>query len=502
MRITVALLFTSALATLALTACGDDDTTPETTASTSTTSSSSSGSTGGAGGEGGGAGGAGGSAGGAGGAGGTAESDIFEQIQAIPGVTATEEISDIDGYRFFMIEFEQPVDHADPNGQHFAQRLILHHKDTSAPLVLASTGYYLWLPTQYLEEPAELLDANQLIVEHRYFYPSRPEPADWTELNIEQAASDHHRIAEAFHPIYKGKWISTGVSKGGMTSVYHRRFFPGDVDGTVAYVAPHSAGIDDPRYADFLGQVGDDVCRQKLKDFQREVLLRRSSMLTRLADLASAYNVTYDLIGIEPSFESSVISLGFAFWQYQGANRCKDIPAAAATDDQVWNFFNEIGLPLYSADPWLLGFEPYYWQAYTELGTPAIDTSHLSDLLTVDFKTIDDLPSIDIDPTHNPAPMADVAAWLSTEGERILFIYGETDPWSAGAFDPGGAKDSHKFVVPGGNHGANIKGLDPADRTKALDALAAWTGVSPNVKPKILPPRPAPPPLRVLRRSH
>jgi hypothetical protein len=96
--------------------------------------------------------------------------------------------------------------------------------------------------------------------------------------------------------------------------------------------------------------------------------------------------------------------------------------------------------------------------------------------------------------------MEGVGAWLASEGERILFIYGETDPWSAAAFDPAGAKDTHKFVMPGGNHNANIKGLTPADQTAALDALATWTGVVPMIQPKILPPRPAPPPVRAMRR--
>jgi len=34
--------------------------------------------------------------------------------------------------------------------------------------------------------------------------------------------------------------VATGGSKGGMTAVFHRRFFPDDVDGTVPYVAPIS----------------------------------------------------------------------------------------------------------------------------------------------------------------------------------------------------------------------------------------------------------------------
>jgi hypothetical protein len=493
-----------AFVSLALASCGDDPdpggtSTTTTTASSSVAASSTTGTTGttGTGGTDG-TGGSGGS-GGSGGTGGTAEVDIYDQLKAIPGASVFEDTSEIDGYRYFHIDFDQPVDHKNPNGQHFTQRLLLHHIDTKSPLVLASTGYYLFLPWQYLEEPAKLLKANQIIVEHRYFANSRPDPADWSLLNIEQAAADHHRVVEAFRAIYGAKWISTGVSKGGMTSVYHRRFYPNDVDGTVAYVAPHTGSLDDPRYVDFVNQVGDAACRQKLQDFQREVLLRRNVMLTHMADEAAMYNVQYDLLGIDPALESTVIGFAFVFWQYFGASRCNDIPPMAATDDEVWAFFNEIGTPLYAADPWVLGFEPYYWQAYTQLGTPGISTEHLKDLLLYDFTTIDDLPSIAEDPTFDPAPMQDVSSWLSAQGSRILFVYGETDPWTAAAFDPGGATESYKLIVPGGNHGAGIVNLAPADRQTAFAALEAWTGVVPVVQPKVMP-RPMPPPFRMVRR--
>jgi hypothetical protein len=47
--------------------------------------------------------------------------------------------------------------------------------------------------------------------------------------------------------------------------------------------------------------------------------------------------------------------------------------------------------------------------------------------------------------------------------------------------DPGGAKDSFRFVVPGGNHGSNIARLTAEDRATAYDALERWTGVKPTV---------------------
>jgi hypothetical protein len=288
-----------------------------------------------------------------------------------------------------------------------------------------------------------------------------------------------------------------------MTSVYHRRFYPDDVEGTVPYVAPHSAGLDDPRYIDFLDQVGTDVCRQRLKDFGREVLLRRDAMLTRMADQAATAGVTYDLLGIGPVLEGNAAGFAFGFWQYNGAYLCADIPTAASSDDEVWGFFDAVGSPISSSDPYLLAFEPYYWQAYTQLGAPGIDESHVADLLLYDWETIDDLPSVDEDPVFDPQAMQDVSAWLTTQGERLLFIYGEDDPWTAAAFDFGGAQDTYRFVEPGGNHGASIGGLVEADQAVALAALEAWTGVTPispmGLLPTAAPPQPQPPPLRLLR---
>jgi len=471
-------------------ACGGDPPKSTSTAASSASSSSSSSSSTGAGGAEGGAGGAG--VGGGGGQGG-ATLDIFQKLEKIPGATVVEESSDIPEYRFFVIEFDQPVDHDNPAGQRFKQRIALHHRDESAPVVLASTGYALWLPYQYLEEPTAMISGNQIFVEHRYFTPSRPEPTDWSKLDIRQAAADLHRIVEAFKGIYPAKWLSTGASKGGMTSVYHRRFYPADVDGTIAYVAPHSMGIDDQRYVTFLSQVGDLACRTKLKDFEREVLKRRDYIKGQMQAEAASLGLTYNFYGLDATLESVTSSFSFAFWQYNGANRCGGIPTAASTDAEVWGFFQDIGTPSFAADDSTLAFEPYYWQAYTQLGSPALDTSHLTDLLTVDQTLLDPLPSIDADPMFDPAAMKDVGDWLKSQGKGFLFVYGGDDPWTAGAFDLGAAQDSYRFDAAGQNHGALIADLAPADRTKAEAAVAAWAGVaigqpikaSPVVRPNV-----------------
>ena len=412
--------------------------------------------------------------------------EILAELEAIAGLTVAEGTSKVEGYRYFVLEYEQPADHGAPAGQRFQQRMTLLHRDASAPFVLGSTGYHVNSADQRLREPADLLRANQLLVEHRFFTPSRPDPADWSLLTIEQAAADHHRIAEALRPIYSGSWISSGGSKGGMTSIYHRRFYPEDVAGTVAYVAPNSLGSSDPRYLDFIAGQGDPDCRQALRDFQREVLLRRPAMLERMFDQAASEAQSYAMLGAEEALEVAAVDFVFAFWQYFDASRCADIPAQAASDDEVWAFLDEIAPPAQYWDTRVLNYEPYYWQAATQLGYPALEEAHLADLLVYphfDVAASFVVPGPGKAPTFDPGAMEDIASWVSAEGERLLLIYGEDDPYTAAAFELGAAKDSFRFVVPQKNHRAKIVDLPAIDRDAALHALEAWTGVEPALPP-------------------
>ncbi|XXT15463.1 S28 family serine protease [Sorangium sp. So ce429] len=382
---------------------------------------------------------------------------------------------------------EVPADHAHPDDVRFQQRVVLHHRDPAAPVVLVTEGYRLSLGHQSLEESAELLAANQIRVEHRFFTPSRPEPADWSLLTIEQAAADIHRVIAAIRPLYEGKWISTGASKGGMTSVYHRRFYPADVDGTVAYVAPHSAGISDPRYVDFVAERGDPACRRALQGFQREVLLRRPAMLGYMEAEAAELGGAYDHLGIEQALEIAVVESVFSLWQYQDSSFCERVPTAASDDDEVWAFLNEANAPHLWSDPYFLLFEPYYWQAAAELGYPRFAEAHLADLLLYPGANVPTTfvePGPGKGPVFDPGAMQDISGCLAAEGERLLFSYGENDPYTAAAFEIGGARDTHRFIAPGGTHGAVILALAPAEQALALGALEAWTGVAPRQPPR------------------
>ncbi|MGB1014131.1 MAG: hypothetical protein ACPG4T_08365 [Nannocystaceae bacterium] len=414
---------------------------------------------------------------------GISEEDLYDALAEIDGMTVEELDSPYPDYRMFYLTYMQPQDHNNLDGEWFAQRIVLSHHTLEDPMVLATSGYNLLGPG-YLSEPTTLLQGNQLAVEQRYFSSSIANPADWSFLTIEQAANDHHRIVEALAPIYGGvKWVSTGASKGGMTSVYHRRFFPDDVDATLAYVAPHNLEQLDPRYGAYVDGIGDPECAQDLKDLQADALSRRDNMVVLLQQYAGENGVTYDHLGFDRAFEFLVGETRFVFWQYGGAQGCGGIPGPMASDEEVFSFLdNTVGWGSFG-DASIAFFGPYYYQAATQLGAPDLPEDHLGDLRAYPGENTAELYApMGLDITWDSSAMPDVSAWMDTQGERLMFIYGGRDPWSATAFDPGGASDTHSYWVETANHGASLNQLPQSEFDEALGLLLGWTGAG-DVEP-------------------
>lgn len=406
----------------------------------------------------------------------TPTDDLAVRLRAIEGLTVTERTLDTTpaGYRFFVLEYEQPADHGQPQGQRFRQRLTLLHTSDAAPMVLNTGGYYV--STQPARaEPTQLLEANQLSVEHRFFLPSRPEPADWSHLTIQQSAADFHRIVTAFKPLYPGRWVSTGGSKGGETVVFFRRFYPADVDATVAYVAP-LARRDDERFPPFQEAVGDAPCRERLEAFERAILSRRTELLAELDRFAGLKGLTFEHLGREKALEHAVIEAWFAFWQYGNPSTCATrIPAPTATARTLFEALDDVVDVSLFADTGLAAYGPYYHQAAAQLGYPRPFEAPVADQLRHPGTDIaEEYAPRDAPYTWDAQAMPDVQSWVAREGERLLFIYGGFDPWTAAAYELGGARDSYLFTVPRGNHGARIQQLPEPERERAISLLKGW----------------------------
>jgi hypothetical protein len=265
-----------------------------------------------------------------------------------------------------------------------------------------------------------------------------------------------------------------------MTSVYHRRFYPKDIDGVVAYVAPNDViNPADGAYDRFFDIVGTADCRTALDEVQRQALLRRDRLVPRLEAAAAESGWTFDrTIGTaDRSFEMTVLDSVWAFWQYSTAADCAGVPAATASDDDIWTWIDTVAGWSFYTDQALEYYWPYYFQAASQLGWPSLKFEHLRGLRNHPklYTANASLPR-ELRRPHNPLPMIDVDLWVRTQSERMMFVYGQNDPWGAERFVPS-RRDSALYVAPGANHGANIARLNPADSAAATATLRRWADV-------------------------
>ncbi|MGW4030112.1 S28 family serine protease [Streptomyces sp. NPDC004838] len=408
--------------------------------------------------------------------------DIKNRVLAIPGMRLIDE-KPYPGYRFFTLGYKQPVDHRDPGKGTFEQRLTLLHKNTGRPTVFHTSGYSLY--TYPLRtEPTQIIDGNEVSLEHRFFSKSKPEPGDWSKMTIHQAADDQHRLFTALKKIYTEKWISTGSSKGGMTATFYERFHPKDMDGVVAYTSPNDVNdAEDSAYDRFFATVGTQECRDRLKQVQREALVRRVPMEKRLADWAVANRASFKTLGsVAQAWEVGVRELAWNYWQSGSYEGCTWLPdAATATDDELYDAVGWIAQFTTLSDKGLSDYSPYYYQAGTELGSPALALTHLQGLTRFERPAPRNFVPRDIPMAFKPGVMKDIDRWVRGHARRMLFVNGEYDPWSAEPFRLGeDARDSYVLTAPGTDHNAQIKNLKARDKALATARIQDWADVAPD----------------------
>jgi hypothetical protein len=400
-------------------------------------------------------------------------SELLLRLKALPGV------SDIRPVRFDEKEFkeayegliEQPLDHRNPEGEKFRQRFFVAHVDFERPVLLETEGYGARGPSG--GELSRMLAGNVVTVEHRFFGRSVPSTLQWEFLNIRQSADDLHAVVAAMKKIYPGKWVSSGVSKGGQTALFYKSFYPDDVDACVPYSAPINIAQEDPRLYRFLETVGDEETRSRIKAFQIAMFDREDEILPLVRAQAEKNQWTFGM-GLAEAYEYGVLEYPFAFWQTGGITPA-DIPAPDAPAERMFDHFAATYAVYYYSDQGRKAFEPFQYQAFTEIGYYNYDITdfkpHMKALKNPSNSVLCP-PGVKI--VYDPAPMAAVYRFLQYEGNRIFYIYGELDPWSATAVPLIGRTDSFKVVVKSGHHGAPVHAFTPAQKELFYSTLERW----------------------------
>jgi hypothetical protein len=401
-----------------------------------------------------------------------AQSELYRKLKSIPGVVEVKETRGNSSLfkESYQVMFEQPLDHQHPDGEKFQQRFFLSHNDYAKPVLLETEGYAARGNSG--NELEHILAGNQVTVEHRFFGQSVPPQRPWEFLTVKQSADDLHAIVSALKQVYPGKWVSSGTSKGGQTALFYKCYYPDDVDATVAYVAPLNVAQEDPRIYQFIQTTGDETTRNNIKQFQITMFKREDEILPLVKEQAERRHWTFAM-GLPSAYEYGVLEYPYAFWQF-GA-KASEIPPPDAPASKLAEHYARINTLYYYSDQGKKQFEPFLYQAFTEIGYYNYDITDFKEYM----KTLKNPSNLSICPdgakiVFNPATMAFVYHFLQYQANHVAYIYGELDAWSATQMQLIGRTDAIKIVVAESHHGARVGGFSPAQKELFYSTMDRW----------------------------
>ncbi|MEC4114320.1 S28 family serine protease [Myroides pelagicus] len=401
---------------------------------------------------------------------------VEQALYNLKDVTFKQLESKDDNYLLYELKIRQQVDHQDSSKGYFYQKVHFYHRDFEQPTIMETNGYDLYVRAS---EMVNYLQSNYLNIEHRYFGESIPEGKPWKYLTIEQAAADLHKINQLFKELYKGKWISTGISKGGQTTIYYRYFYPNDVDVSIPYVAPFNHSLEEPRIYEFLNQVGDKACRDQIYATQIALLKNKATILPKLKWYAKGAGLTFEYLGsLEKAFEYAVLEYSFAFWQ--SGHSCESFPDISNIEELTDNLLQISNIDFFS-DKLIRKYESHYYQAGMQYGYYGYDIEPFKDYISFTENPLATfMPSGTSLDNFDDTLLKKVRNWLDTQANNMIYVYGETDTWSASMVIPTKKVNAKSFVLAGKDHGqARVKNMTPTMKNEFFHTLKKMTGLSP-----------------------
>jgi hypothetical protein len=131
----------------------------------------------------------------------------------------------------------------------------------------------------------------------------------------------------------------------------------------------------------------------------------------------------------------------------------------------------------YFSDSGISYFEPFFYQALTEIGYYGYRFDIFGDLLQ--YVSDSELPDfafsapegVSLDYDYSVAENVDN---YIRDASNFIFIYGMKDTWSATSVTLSGQSNSLKIMKKEGDHSTRIGNLDPVDRELVLGTLNDW----------------------------
>ena len=404
----------------------------------------------------------------------------------------------------YYIKYKQPIDHDNPALGTYEQQVVLTYVGSNAPTILHTQGYalagehgknhnrldsiaapaFMYMLADVNADGSFKFSTNCVQVEYRYHGFSLPEGDEnsFKYLSAKQQSADLHNIVtDLKKALLKGKWLSTGVSKNGMTTYDYAYYYPGDVDVYVPFVAPLLFQNEDMR-------IGDYMIKSAVKDYLPQIkaafqkLVSDQKVLDATAQYALKYfkeNRDYDV----PADSVLHYTVGFAYDHLFSKQSYGDIeawskfipkegddPATYAlffsldeNDKRVYKSVSGTRGPLRQRN------DPFGMQIPVDQGNIGYNYSWVKEgtLLTDSDKKYFD----DIEKKSKASDKVElsykVKDFLKTTDCKMFFVYGENDPWTGAAIDDPTNENVKKMVIKGGTHNDAIYNYT-ADESKQL----------------------------------
>ena len=173
--------------------------------------------------------------------------------------------------------------------------------------------------------------------------------------------------------------------------------------------------------------------------------------------------------------EYAVLEFSFSFWQWGGD--CEKIPGPDEEAEVLFDYINDIVSWNFYSNNSISYYLPSFYQFMTELGYYGFLIEPVKDLL-VDLKNPSNLRFApqDTDLTYKPY-LQKVVDFLDEKGDRVLYIYGGYDTWTACGYEPKpGIRALRKDLVKG-SHTTRINSFDPLQKREIFDSLSSWLGI-------------------------
>ncbi|MEO7446574.1 MAG: S28 family serine protease [Ferruginibacter sp.] len=392
--------------------------------------------------------------------------------------------------QYYIIDVPQAIDHNDSTKGSFLNRVLLGFNNVTTPIVMESAAYGItgtYRNIRYKTELTELLNTNQLIVEHRYFGTSIPDSTTFKYLTYKQVSDDFHHIRQKLNAIFPSKWITTGWSKGGDEVFAYKYYYPDDVGATVAYGISLTMEKEDKRFEKFIAQKRKTTDGKKLYEDQVYLLKNKKRLLPAFIDFMQSMEkftgADYGTYDAEIMYDYNVLDLGYTFWQWYGDNG-KFGEGVENNYEALIGYGYKPKIPKDDLkDKIIYLFEgmsdkrmkAHFYQSFSQGGYYGYDEKPFSKYLKQKDYPLDVFAG-EKTVFDNSFRLAQ-KKFAETNMERVMFILADTDPWSIICPIPmAPGKDNVKLVLKDSNHSVKLKDFDEETRNLAVQKLKLWIG--------------------------